>query len=142
MKYLCIDYGQKRTGIALSDEGGRMAFARTVLTMAGKERFWEELLTLIASEKPAALVVGLPLRNDGSDSLTTRQTRNFAASLKRRVTLPVYFMEESYSSFAAESLLREAGKTGRKARETLDAAAAASILESFLTLDETLRVHA
>jgi putative Holliday junction resolvase len=142
MKFLGIDYGQKRTGIAVTDEGGRMAFARTALTMAGRERFWAELLALLREEAPAALVVGLPVRQDGSDSLTTRQVRNFVAGLKRRVELPVYLMPEQYSSFEAEGLLREAGKTGRAAQAGLDAAAAARILESFLNCDAARRVRA
>ncbi|MDL2271989.1 Holliday junction resolvase RuvX [Desulfovibrio sp. OttesenSCG-928-I05] len=142
MKLLGIDYGTKRTGIAVTDSGGQMAFPRAVVVMETKQRFWEELLATFEAESPEALVVGLPLRSDGSDSLTTRQVRNFVESLKRRTALPVYLMQESYSSLEAEAMLREAGKKGKKAKAGLDAAAAARILESFLNLDEAKRIRA
>lgn len=142
MKLLGIDYGIKRTGIAATDSGGQMAFPRAVVVMETKQRFWEDLLAIVATEAPAALVVGLPLRSDGSDSLTTRQVRNFVESLQRRISLPVYLMPESYSSLEAETMLREAGKKGKQIKTGLDAAAAARILESFLNLDETKRIRA
>ena len=58
-KYLAMEYGQKRTGIAASDAGGSMAFARTTLESAPPEAFWRKLLTVIAEETPEGLVLGL-----------------------------------------------------------------------------------
>lgn len=142
MKYLGIDYGQKRTGIALTDAGGRMAFPFRVLAMRGKDIFFAELLALAREEGAEAFVVGLPLRSDGTDSETTRQARNMAARLKRRTDLPVYFMPETLSSFEAEDRLRRAGKSGASLRDKLDAAAAAAILESFLALPPEGRLPA
>lgn len=142
MKYLAIDYGQKRTGIAVSDAGGSMAFARTVLAMTTKERFWAEFLALLAEETPDVLVLGLPLQADGSDGLTARQVRNFAKSLQRRSALPLYFMPETLSSHEAESLLRDAGRKGKALRRPMDHVAAARILESFLSLPEHTRMPA
>ena len=94
MKYLAIDYGQKRTGIAVSDVGGRMAFPRAVLVMRGKDAFFAELLALAEEEDIQAFVVGLPIRGNGEDSETTRQVRNMVERLKRRTVLPVYLMED------------------------------------------------
>jgi len=87
-------------------------------------------------------VVGLPLRENGQDSETTRQARNMAARLKRRTVLPVYFMSEALSSHEAEERLRAAGKNDKAVREMLDKAAAAAILESFLALPEDRRTPA
>ena len=142
MKYMAIDYGQKRTGIAVSDKGGRMAFPRTVLLMRGKDAFFAELLALAAEEEVEAFVLGLPLRDTGEDSETTRQVRNMAARLRRRSPLPVYFMDESLSSHDAETRLRQAGAGGRQLKNKLDSAAAVAILESFLALPESGRVRA
>lgn len=140
MKYLAIDYGQKRTGIAVSDPGGRMAFPRVTLRMRGKDVFFAELLALAEEEGIAAFVVGLPLNMDGTDSETTRQVRNMTARLKRRTALPVYLVEETLSSWDAEARLRESGKTGKELTAALDEAAAVLILESFLALDAAKRV--
>ncbi len=139
MKYLAIDYGQKRTGLAVSDAGGRMAFPRAALAMRGKDVFFAELLALAREEEARAFVVGLPVRGDGTDSETTRQARNMAARLKRRTDLPIYLMEETLSSFDAEERLRAAGKNGNSILRSLDGAAAAAILESFLNLPEDRR---
>lgn len=140
MKYLAVDYGQKRTGIAVSDPDGSMAFPRTTIAMRGKDAFFAELLALAEQERAEAFVVGLPLRGNGEESETTRQVRNMAARLQRRSPLPVYFVEELLSSHDAETRLREAGKSGKALREKLDQGAAAAILESFLALPEERRI--
>ena len=135
MKLLAIDYGLTRTGVAVTDAGGRMAFPRCTVTMApGATRaaFFEKLLRVIADEAPRALVVGLPLRENGEETLTTRQVRHFTERLKRRVDLPVYFMPELLSSREAEADLREVGVRARDRRAVLDQQAAVRILESFL----------
>ena len=132
MKYLAIDYGQKRTGLAVSDPEERMAFPRATLAMRGKDAFFAELLALAEEERIEAFVVGLPLRQDGSDSETTRQVRNMVERLKRRTSLPVHLVPEALSSWEAESRLREAGKGGKTLRRDLDQAAAVTILETFL----------
>ena len=101
MKYLAIDYGQKRTGIAVSDTGGSMAFPRKTILMRTRAAFFEELLALIEAEATDAIVIGLPINLDGEESLTTRQVRNFSKSLARRTTLPLFWMEEALSSYEA-----------------------------------------
>ena len=132
MKYLGIDYGQKRTGIAVTDPEARMAFPRATIQMRGKDAFFAELFSLAEEEKAEAFVVGLPLRQDGSDSETTRQVRNMVERLKRRSNLPVYLVPEALSSWEAEERLREAGRGGKSLRQNLDQAAAAAILETFI----------
>ena len=136
MKYLAIDYGEKRTGIAVSDSGGSMAFARTTIHKITKDKFWNDLLHILNDEAPDGVVVGMPKTADGQATMIIRQIRNFIASLQRRSALPVYIMEETLSSFDAETRLREPVKN----RSGLDGAAAAVILESFLNLPEDKRI--
>jgi putative Holliday junction resolvase len=138
MKYVAIDFGEKRTGIAASDSGGAMAFARTTIIKATRDGFWKDLLGVIEKEAAEALVVGMPKTADGKDTAIIRQIRNFVASLLRRCDLPVYIMEETLSSFDAELKLRDL----RKKPSGLDGAAAAGILESFLNLPEDKRTAA
>ncbi len=135
MKYLAIDYGEKRTGIAVSDKGGSMAFARATIRKTAREVFWQELLGMIREEEAGVLVVGMPKTADGQDTAIIRQIRNFIASLRRRIDLPVHIMEETLSSFDAEQKLRGL----KKSRAGLDGAAAAEILQSFLDLPESGR---
>ena len=139
MKCLAIDYGQKRTGIAVSDAGGRMAFPRKTILMNTRAAFFKELIALIEAEAPDAVVIGLPINLDGEESLTTRQARNFAKSLARRTSLPLFWMEEALSSYEAERDLRAAGRSAAKGRAVLDQQAAVRILQSFLDQPEDKR---
>ena len=142
MKYLAIDYGQKRTGLAVTDDGGRMSFPRATLVLMTRDKFFEELLSVIDKERPHAVVVGLPLSLNGEETLTTRQVKNFTARLKRRCPLPVYYMEEALSSNEAEERLRDAAVPVSKRKGILDQQAATLILESFLRLPEEKRLIA
>lgn len=142
MKYLAIDYGIKRVGIAVSDMDGNFSFPRCTLKRETKAAFWAEFLALLDKERPDAIVLGLPFHVDGTECLTTRQVRHFAESLKRRVTLPVYWMNEVLSSNAAEQKLYEQGLGFAKVKEIVDQHAAAVILESFLEQPESQRVRA
>ncbi len=135
MKLLCIDYGLTRTGIAVTDTGGSMAFPRCTIHSPPQSKrsvFFEKLLEQINIELPHAIVVGLPLLEDGTDSLTTKQIRNFVARLKRRTELPIYLMPEFLSSAEASLDLRNCNLPGHKHKAVLDQQAAVRILESFL----------
>ena len=134
MKYLALDYGLKRVGVAVSDPEGRMAFPRCTLARDTRDGFFSELLALLERERPDAVVLGLPLHVDGTECLTTRQVRNFAASLKRRMALPLYWIDEALTSRQAESDLREAGLSARAIKQVVDQQAAVRILETFLAL--------
>ena len=83
-------------------------------------------------ENNPCIYKGLPLHTDGTPHLMTRQAINFVDRLKRRTTLPVYWMEEVLSSYEAEDDLRAAGRTGPGIRSILDQQAAVRILQSFL----------
>ncbi len=116
-----------------------MAFPRCTIhspPQSPKADFFVKLLACIEEEQPLALVVGLPLYEDGSESLTTRQVRNFVARLQRRCTLPIYLMPEFLSSEEASSDLWESNLRGKKHKEVLDQQAAVRILQSFLTETE------
>ena len=141
MKYLAVDYGLKRTGIAVSDARGYLVFPRRTLCMSTRERFFAELAACLAEEAPDAIVVGLPLSMDGSESLSTRRARNFVERLKRRTELPVFWMNEQLSSYQAEQDLRAAGVRGASL-EIVDQQAACRILESFLVQPEHQRSRA
>ncbi len=142
MRYLAIDYGMKRVGIAVSDDGGHFAFPRCTIRRETRSAFFAELLDLLTKERADAIVVGLPLFTDGTECLTTRQVRNFMESLKRRTTLPVYWVDEVLSSAAAEQELLGFGMKCDKVKQVIDQQSAVLILESFLNLPECRRQRA
>lgn len=136
--YMAIDYGLKRVGIALSDASTHFVFPLCTLDRSVKSIFYENLQKLVDAHSPTAFVLGLPFHEDGSECITTVQVRNFAVSLTRRYTLPIFFMDEFLSSFEAEEDLRMLTKQGhkkmnaKKIKELVDQQAAVRILTSFI----------
>ncbi len=132
MKVLGIDFGTKRVGLAITDPERMFAFPFKVLERTTRDAMFSELIEIIENEKVDEIVIGLPLSLDGEDTLTTRQVRNFAASMERRIDLPIHLVDERLSSIAAEEELREAGLWDRKRKKNLDSQAAKVILETWL----------
>lgn len=129
--YLAFDYGEKRIGAAVGDSITGMA--RPLATLTGG---LDAALKLIAEWRPKALVVGLPLNDDGSDQPITTKTRAFVKQLEARSKLPVHWSDERFSSRAADDVLRAARASGamnRKVRKgDRDGQAAKIILEQWL----------
>jgi len=130
MRYLAIDYGIKRTGLAVCD--ARETIASPLKVLAGQRRLIEEIEQIVASENIEGIVLGLPLNMDGSQGPQARQVLAFADRLKQRLGIPIYLQDERLSSFGAEEKLQTTGLSRAKRRERLDALAAAEILQAFL----------
>lgn len=117
MRYLGIDYGQKKIGLALSDPEGRVAFPHSTV------RTLEEAVALAKRAGVSAVVVGLPIPFRGRPSAQARPVRAFAGRLARALQLPIAFENEALTTKIAER---------HTAREKADASAAALILQSYL----------
>ncbi len=130
MRYLSIDYGTKRTGLALCDAGETIATPLT--TIHGQEQLIEKIARLIEAENVESVVLGLPLNMDGSESAQTKLALKFGERLKGHLDIAVHLQDERLSSFGAEQKLGPANLTKGKMRQRLDAVAAAEILEMFL----------
>jgi putative Holliday junction resolvase len=133
MRTLAIDLGARRTGLALSDAGGKLATPFDVLQGPALER----ILEFIKSEDVQRIVVGLPLNMDGTRGPAVDQTIKFGQQLATRAGRKVIYVDERLSSFQAEqdvTARRRGGeKITRKAkRQRLDAIAAAQFLQEFL----------
>jgi putative Holliday junction resolvase len=124
MKYLGIDYGSKKIGLAISDKEGGFAFPSEVLLNKGLNASVEMIATLIKKEDVEAVVVGHSANFRGKDNPIMRNVRQFVDSLKREVDLPIYLEPEFMTSVQAARV------TGKD--KNLDAQAAALILQSFL----------
>ncbi|GHU93505.1 putative pre-16S rRNA nuclease [Deltaproteobacteria bacterium] len=145
MKYVGVDYGLARTGLAVSDPEGRLAFPLATLRLQdflNRKALLAELAARVAHEGAGTVVVGLPVHEDGRESLITRQVRNVTERLKRRVYLPFFFMAETLSSVEALDDLREAGIVSKRRRDVIDQQAAVRILASFLALNPDERRRA
>lgn len=122
MKYLGIDYGEKRVGLAVSDEEGKVAFPLDVLS--NDKRLLDRVKKICADEKIESIVIGESKDFGGKDNMIMKDAKIFYKALKKSVKLPTHWEIEFYTSKEAERLQ---GKHGM-----LDASAAAIILKSYL----------
>lgn len=138
MRALGIDYGRRRIGLALSDASGTLASPWEVLARPAGERETVRLVAdrvaRLAAEDDglAAVVVGWPRRLDGSPNDQTPIVEAFAQALGRAVAVPVVLQDERLSSHEADMRLAVGERDWRKRKQTLDAAAAAVILQDYL----------
>lgn len=134
-RFMGIDYGLERTGLAVSDLEEKLVFPLETIYFKDFPRrkdFFDALARKIYDEKIDAIVWGLPLSLDGKENLMCAQVRNAAKKLARRTELPFFFMPETLSSFEAEKELNELGINRKKLKGFLDQKAACNILESYL----------
>lgn len=138
MRIVCLDVGERRIGVAISDLTRTLARPVGVVRTTGLagdalDRASAEVARLGAEEDGvAAIVVGLPRRLDGTPNDMTPKVQAFAARLGSRVALPIQLQDERLSSHEAESRLAEREKDWRVRKQQIDAAAAAIILQDYL----------
>ncbi len=129
---LGIDFGVKRIGLATGQTITATASPLTTLTQVNGAPDWAGLKYHIEQWRPDALVVGLPYLSDGSESEMTQRVREFCRELEQRFALRVIEVNETLSSYAAESLLRERMKIAQHNKQEIDKLAAAIIVQSWL----------
>ena len=132
MRYLAVDLGAKRTGLAAGDDVVRLVQPVEVVQVPRGPALLDALARAVERHGPDELVVGLPLNMDGTEGGAARDAREFGESLAARVGLPVRYQDERLSSFEADERMARSGRTHREKRELRDALAACAILEAFL----------
>ena len=127
-----IDWGARRTGVAITDESRTFVFVRPVVVSNGMDDLIDKLVKIISSEKIVGVVVGLPLRMDGSESDTTKKVREFADVLAKKINEPVVMLDETLSSASAQDGMGRVRRVDIK--EKLDSESARVILENALSI--------
>ncbi len=135
MRYLAIDYGNKRTGLAICDPTEMIVSPLSVIQKP--KQLLDKIDDIIKNENVEELVLGLPLNMDGSQGYQAKLVFKFAEQLKQRFDLPIHFQDERLSTFAAEEKLAPAEFTRKKKKKRLDAVAAAEILQAFFEQKKT-----
>ncbi len=130
MRYLAIDYGDKRTGLAICD--ATETIVSPLMVIHDQKDLLKKIKDIVADEKVEAIVLGLPLNMDDSQGPQVKRIFNFADQLKAFINIPIHFQDERLSTFGAEEKLAAADFTRGKKKKRLDAVAAAQILDAFL----------
>ena len=141
-RVLGLDVGDRRIGIAISDELGITSRGILTLNRTNIKADTQKLLDIIIENKCSAVIVGLPLNISGSDSVQTVKVRRFALKLQNKLQsssmgdIKVILYDERYSTLAAEETMQEMGLKNAKKRDIIDQQAAAVILDGWLRENE------
>ena len=132
MRVMGIDYGDARTGIAISDMLCSIVGSTTVIHSKGRTKTVEEICGLIKEHGVGELVMGLPRNMDGTEGARAELCREFGAILQEATGLEVHFWDERRTTVEAHNILSQHNYHGKKRKNTVDAVAAALILEGYL----------
>jgi putative holliday junction resolvase len=131
-RVLALDLGEKRVGVAVSDE---LRISVRPLPLLHRTS-WKQLLgavaALLQSFDAQALVIGLPLNLDGTEGQPAKEARRLARNFELSLKVPVHLQDERLTSREAEEALRGAGRSGDRLRQFVDSEAAAIILRDFI----------
>lgn len=135
MRVLAVDLGSKNIGTAISDALGLTARPLETLRRSGDKRDITRLKSLVEDLEAEAVVIGLPLRMDGSVGDAAESVMRFAEKLRARVGVPVFTQDERLTSYEAEQVMIERGFRSDERRARSDEFAAMVILRDFLSAE-------
>ena len=133
MRIMAIDYGDAHTGVAISDPTGFLTGFTTTITAYRPETAAEQITALAREHGAEELVLGHPRNMDGTRGPRAEKAEAFAELLRAACGLPVVLWDERRTTIDAHQILASAGKNAKKRKKTVDAVAAALILEGYLT---------
>lgn len=129
-RVLCVDFGTVRIGLAVSDPLG--STAQPLEVVAAGETSVETIVDRVKAYEVTEIVVGLPVRTDGTTGPEAEAVQAFARRLEDAAGVPVRLWDERLSSVEAERVMRSAGVDARAQRGSVDKVAAAIVLQSYL----------
>lgn len=132
MRIMGIDYGDARTGLAVSDEMNILVGEAWTLNEWNPERVADVIAQEAQKRNVGHLVLGLPKNMDGSEGPRAEKCRDFAELLRSKTDIELVMWDERRSSIEAHAILHANGKKEKKHRKTVDAVAASLILEGYL----------
>ena len=132
MRIMGIDYGDARTGVAVSDLLCSIVGSTTVIHSRNPEKTANEILSLVKEKEVTEIVVGLPKNMDGTEGSRAQLCRDFAHLIEELTGIPVVMWDERRTTVEAHNILSEHNYHGKKRKNTVDAVAASLILEGYL----------
>ena len=133
MRVMAIDYGDARTGVAISDAAWLLAGYTTVIQSRDPDRAAEEIAKLARERQADELVMGFPRNMDGTEGPRAELYRAFAALVEESAGMPVRLWDERRTTIEAHQILHASGKKMKAHKKNVDAVAASLILEGYLT---------
>jgi putative holliday junction resolvase len=131
-RILALDLGEKRIGVAVSDETRTIARSHSVFKRTSRLADFEKIGRIIDEEGVTLVVVGLPVHLDGREGQKAAWVRDYTAALANHLNVTTDFWDEALTTVAAQESMRQRGQSRKKQRQWIDAVAAAFILQSYL----------
>ena len=131
-KILSVDFGDVRTGLAISDTSRFLASGIGYISPGGLEKTADAVSEIATREKVSAIVVGLPKNMDGSEGSRANRCKKFASMLEERTSLPVAMFDERMTTMTASRYLNETNTRGAKRKQVIDTLSAQIILQNCL----------
>ena len=132
MRIMAIDYGDARTGVAISDRTGTLAGFTTVIHSRKADQVLAELQNLVKTHEVEEVVMGFPRNMDGTEGPRAEIYRNFATQIAETLGMAPVLWDERRSTVEAHNILHATGKKMKNHKKTVDAVAASLILEGYL----------
>lgn len=132
MRIMGIDYGDARTGVAISDLLCSIVGSALVVPSRNTQKAIADIVRIAKEQEVGQIVVGLPRNMDGTEGARAQLCREFAELLKEATGLPVAMWDERRTTVEAHNILSAHNYHGKKRKETVDAVAASLILEGYL----------
>ena len=133
MRVMGIDFGDARTGIAVSDLLCSIVGTTYVIHSRNREKTISEVLRIVQENGVTEIVIGLPKNMDGTEGARADLCREFAKQVEEATSLPVAMWDERRTTVEAHNILSEHNYHGKKRKNTVDAVAASLILEGYLS---------
>ena len=131
-KILSVDFGDTRTGLAVSDPSRLLASGIGYVSPGGIEKTADAVAEIATEQRAAAIVVGLPVNMDGSEGGRAQRCKKFASMLSERTGIPVAMFDERMTTMTASRYLNETGTHGKKRKTVIDTLSAQIILQNCL----------
>ena len=132
MRIMAVDYGDARTGVAISDLLCTITGSTQVIHGRMQEKLIASLAQIVKDNEVGEIVIGLPRNMDGSEGPRAELCRQFAAKVEETTGLPVKLWDERWTTVEAHRILNDHNYHGKKRKNTVDAVAASLILEGYL----------
>ncbi|HOQ32925.1 MAG TPA: Holliday junction resolvase RuvX [Candidatus Hydrogenedens sp.] len=135
-RILAIDYGEVRMGLAISDPLRIFAFPLTVIDLKKNVDFIKTIQDIIKEKEVKRIIIGYPLKMDGSEGIQTEKVKGFVEELKGKINIDIEMVDERLTTTVAQRALTDIGIGQKKQRGIIDKIAAAKLLETYLELNK------
>lgn len=132
MKILSVDYGDVRTGIAISDVRGMLASPLCVIEQSYQPKLVDRIVQIVEENKIEKIVIGLPRNMDGSYGYRCDECRSLGDAIAEKIDVNIFYEDERLTTVMAHNVLSDNNVRGKKRKQTVDAVSAVMILQSFL----------